>query len=169
MPMIYYIYFIKAKTSACIKIGKAIDPMKRLRGLAMFSPERLELLGVLAEGQHTEKSIHTKFATSRDHGEWFKVTPDLLAFIAENTTAPVKPEKKVVLPCGTLLRTPGALGNLIKGYRITRGWKQVDLAEAAGVSRQWVCEVEKGKPRAEIGLIFSLLNTLDIPIGVVSS
>ena len=48
-----------------------------------------------------------------------------------------------------------------------RAWPdQAELARRIGVSRQWVVEVERGKPRAEIGLILRALNALDTPLQV---
>ena len=41
---------------------------------------------------------------------------------------------------------------------------QADLARRTGVSRQWVAAVERGKPRAELGLILRTFNVLDMPI-----
>jgi HTH-type transcriptional regulator/antitoxin HipB len=41
---------------------------------------------------------------------------------------------------------------------------QVALAEAAGTSREWIIEVEQGKPRAEIELILRTLKTLGVSI-----
>lgn len=42
--------------------------------------------------------------------------------------------------------------------------RQRDLAEKVGVSRQWLIEVERGKPGAEIGLIFRTLAALNITL-----
>jgi HTH-type transcriptional regulator/antitoxin HipB len=39
---------------------------------------------------------------------------------------------------------------------------QLSLAQKVGVSRQWIVAVEKGKPRAEVGLIFRTLAVLGI-------
>ena len=39
-----------------------------------------------------------------------------------------------------------------------------DLADKVGVSRQWIIEAEKGKARAEIGLILRTLNAVGIDL-----
>lgn len=57
------------------------------------------------------------------------------------------------------IRTPADLGALIRDRRTRLGLDQKSLAQKVGVSRQWIVEVEKGKPRAEIGL---LLRTIDV-------
>jgi HTH-type transcriptional regulator/antitoxin HipB len=42
------------------------------------------------------------------------------------------------------------------------GLDQSKLGEKVGVSRQWIIEIEKGKPRAAVGLILRTLNALGI-------
>jgi HTH-type transcriptional regulator/antitoxin HipB len=58
-----------------------------------------------------------------------------------------------------LLRTPIDLGSAIRDRRRELHLDQSDLAMQVGVSRKWIIDAEKGKPRAEIGL---LLRTLDV-------
>ncbi|MGA8101668.1 MAG: helix-turn-helix transcriptional regulator [Candidatus Acidiferrales bacterium] len=60
------------------------------------------------------------------------------------------------------IRTPVDLGALIRDRRIKLGLDQRSLAEKVGVSRQWIVEVEKGKPRAEIGLLLRTIDALGI-------
>jgi HTH-type transcriptional regulator/antitoxin HipB len=52
-----------------------------------------------------------------------------------------------------LIRTPQDLGFVIREQRKKLGLDQSELARRAAVSRQWIVEVEKGKPRAEVGLL----------------
>jgi DNA-binding XRE family transcriptional regulator len=51
-----------------------------------------------------------------------------------------------------IIRTPAELGATIKDRRPNLQPGQRHLAERVGVSRQWLIEVERGKPGAEIGL-----------------
>ena len=60
------------------------------------------------------------------------------------------------------IRNPSELGGLIRETRRHLGLDQSALAEKVGVSRQWIIEIEKGKPRAAIGLILRTLNALGI-------
>ena len=60
------------------------------------------------------------------------------------------------------VRSPSELGALIRGRRRELGLDQSALADRVGVSRQWIIEVEKGKPRAAIGLVLRALNALGI-------
>ena len=62
------------------------------------------------------------------------------------------------------IRTPVDFGALIRDRRLKLGLDQKTLAEKVGVSRQWIVEVEKGKPRAEIGLVLRTLAALDIQL-----
>lgn len=65
------------------------------------------------------------------------------------------------------IRTPADLGALIRDHRIRLGLDQRSLAHKVGVSRQWIVEMEKGKPRAEIGLVLRTLDALGIPLTTV--
>lgn len=60
------------------------------------------------------------------------------------------------------IRSPSELGALIRGRRHELGLDQGSLADKVGVSRQWIIDIEKGKPRAAVGLILRTLNALGI-------
>lgn len=63
-----------------------------------------------------------------------------------------------------LIRTPSELGAIIKSTRKRLGMDQTELAQKIGVSRWWLVEIEKGKPRAELGLVLRTLAALDIDL-----
>jgi HTH-type transcriptional regulator/antitoxin HipB len=65
-----------------------------------------------------------------------------------------------------LARTPEDIGLLIRDQRLKLGLDQRSLAERVGVSRQWIVEVERGKPRAEVGLILRTLAALELQIDI---
>ena len=65
-----------------------------------------------------------------------------------------------------LIRTPIEIGLMIRERRRSLGLDQEELAGRAGVSRQWIVEIEKGKPRAEIGLVLRTLNALGLGLSV---
>jgi len=67
------------------------------------------------------------------------------------------------------IRTPTDLGGLIRDHRTKLGLDQKSLAAKVGVSRQWIVEVEKGKPRAEIGLVLRTIDALGIQLAADSS
>src|SRR6267378_2284091 len=60
------------------------------------------------------------------------------------------------------IRTPADLGALIRDHRTRLGLDQKSLAQKVGVSRQWIVEVEKGKPRAAIGLLLRTVDALGL-------
>lgn len=62
------------------------------------------------------------------------------------------------------IRTPQDIGALLRESRKKTGLGQAELARRIGVSRQWVVEVERGKPRAEMGLVLRALNALGNPL-----
>lgn len=61
------------------------------------------------------------------------------------------------------LRTATDIGAAIRERRRSLRWDQRELAQRVGVGRQWVIDVEKGKPRAALNLV---LRTLDV-LGIV--
>jgi len=62
------------------------------------------------------------------------------------------------------VRTPADLGALIRDHRTKLSLNQKSLAQKVGVSRQWIVDVEKGKPRAEIGLLLRTIGALGIAL-----
>jgi len=70
---------------------------------------------------------------------------------------------------GMFIRTTSDLGALIRERRLKLGLDQVSLARKAGTSRKWVVEVEKGKPRAEMGLILRTLKALGVTLAVADA
>ena len=67
-----------------------------------------------------------------------------------------------------MVRTPRDLGLLIRERRKKLGLDQAELAKKVGVSRLWVIEFEKGKPRAEVGLVIRTLLALDLALDVAT-
>jgi HTH-type transcriptional regulator/antitoxin HipB len=60
------------------------------------------------------------------------------------------------------IRTPIDVGAVIRDRRTKLHLDQKALAAKVGVSRQWIVEVEKGKPRAEVGLVLRTIDVLGI-------
>lgn len=65
-----------------------------------------------------------------------------------------------------LIRTSADLGAVIRERRRRLRLDQHELAKIIGVSRQWVLEVEKGKPRAEVGLVLRALDALGVTLSI---
>jgi HTH-type transcriptional regulator / antitoxin HipB len=61
-----------------------------------------------------------------------------------------------------LTRTPVDLGAVIRDRRKQLKLDQAAFAKQIGVSRQWVIEIERGHPRAELGLVLRAIDALGI-------
>lgn len=57
--------------------------------------------------------------------------------------------------------TPADLGRRIAALRTERGLTQAEVAEALGISRRYVCEIEAGKPSLYSERLFRLLALLN--------
>lgn len=66
------------------------------------------------------------------------------------------------------VRTAEDVGNVIRERRKALGWDQARLANDCGVSRQWVIDIEKGKPRAELQLVLRAMNVLGLKLAAIS-
>lgn len=64
------------------------------------------------------------------------------------------------------MRTVAQIGAVIRRFRNERGWSQGELAEAAGVSRVFVSQLENGKARAEMRLVLAVLQALGASVVV---
>ena len=60
------------------------------------------------------------------------------------------------------IRSAKDLGVAIRARRKELGLDQASLAKRVGVSRKWIIEIEKGKPRASVELVLRTLNLLGI-------
>jgi len=60
---------------------------------------------------------------------------------------------------GTIIDTPAAVGAIIRARRQDRGQSQQSLAEAAGVSRKFLIDLESGHERAELGKTLAILGS----------
>ena len=61
-----------------------------------------------------------------------------------------------------LVRTPADFGAVIRDRRKQLKLDQAALAGRIGASRQWVIEIERGHPRAELGLVLRAVDALNI-------
>jgi transcriptional regulator with XRE-family HTH domain len=64
------------------------------------------------------------------------------------------------------IRDPVDVGHIIYRRRRVMGWSQERLAKAAGVGRQWVLELEKGKKGAPLHLVINVLDALGYVLDV---
>jgi HTH-type transcriptional regulator/antitoxin HipB len=64
------------------------------------------------------------------------------------------------------VRTPIDIGFAIRDRRRRLKLGQDELAARVGVSRKWIIDIEKGKPRAEVGLVLRTLDALDLRLSL---
>ena len=64
--------------------------------------------------------------------------------------------------------TPADIGAFIRERRKALGIDQKTLADRVGVGRTWIIAIEKGKTRAELGLVLRTLRALDIAVDLTS-
>ena len=62
--------------------------------------------------------------------------------------------------------TAADVGAIIRERRRTLGLDQGTLAKRVGVGREWIVDVEKGKPRAGIELVLRTLTVLGLSLVV---
>jgi HTH-type transcriptional regulator/antitoxin HipB len=60
------------------------------------------------------------------------------------------------------IRTPADLGAALRDRRKQLDLDQATLAKRIGVSRQWVVGIERGRSRAELGLVLRALEALGL-------
>ncbi len=64
------------------------------------------------------------------------------------------------------IRTPLELGLTIRDRRRKLGLTQAELARKIGAERRWLMALERGKSRAEVGLILRILSALDLSLTI---
>lgn len=77
-----WVYFIVCTETGRCKIGFTRHNVeKRIAGLQMGSASQLALLAMHPGTTSTERRLHEKFGEDRLHGEWFKVSDQLRAYL----------------------------------------------------------------------------------------
>jgi hypothetical protein len=80
-----FIYFIQATSGGPVKIGWTRGPIgARLDQLQCGNPETLRVIGSVENASlRDERDLHARFSAIRLRGEWFRASPELLAYAAE--------------------------------------------------------------------------------------
>jgi len=76
-----HVYFIQQINGGPIKIGKANDPLARLKILQAGNPNQLVLIGVCKASHMGEKLFHKLFDKYSLGREWFEPCEELLIFL----------------------------------------------------------------------------------------
>ena len=67
----YNTYFIKDVMNSCVKIGKSIDCLKRLKILKYNNPH-IEMMFII--NIDIEQELHERYECKQMYGEWFNLT-----------------------------------------------------------------------------------------------
>ena len=90
------IYFIQQQEF--IKIGYGRDPYQRLGSLQSASPFKLTMRCIVEGNTKKEAELQEKFGRYNVRGEWFRLVPEIEAFIAENESYVWEPPEKKCSP-----------------------------------------------------------------------
>lgn len=86
------IYFVQDTGGGEIKVGVAKKRrlVKLIGKLQLGNPSELKLLGVIParNAAALQRELHTTFSDAHLRGEWFRSTPDLLAYIRQRAVMP---------------------------------------------------------------------------------
>jgi hypothetical protein len=149
------VYFVQSAANGKIKIGKTTgNPAGRMYGLRCGSADELNLLGVIRDAPEAlEKDLHRRFAASRERGEWFRPSPDLIAYVEENAT-PWEPSAR---PSDITIDGLN-LSRRLQRMLDDRGCTISETARLVGLTRQQVWRIVTGKnPNPEILTIYRLV------------
>lgn len=78
-PRIGQVYFVRLADK--VKIGFTTDLKQRLATMQTSAPGPLEVLHVMPGTVCEESKLHAKFGHLRSAGEWFRLSPEVLACI----------------------------------------------------------------------------------------
>lgn len=76
-----YLYFFFNPWTGLIKVGIANDVANRLETLECVAGVRLQVLNSLKGADYLEKPLHQALFATREVGEWFRPSEDLLAIV----------------------------------------------------------------------------------------
>ncbi|MBI1236970.1 MAG: helix-turn-helix domain-containing protein [Alphaproteobacteria bacterium] len=64
------------------------------------------------------------------------------------------------------VHNPLQIGEAIRQARRKQGLTQTQVADALGLSQQWISAVESGKPNARIGAVLDLAHAMGLVISI---
>jgi Meiotically Up-regulated Gene 113 (MUG113) protein len=77
------VYFIQVVGYGPVKIGYSNDPLRRLQGMQMNCPFKLQILFAIPGGEQLERQLLAEFHAYNIHGEWFWPVEALMKRIRE--------------------------------------------------------------------------------------
>lgn len=170
------IYFIQAVDgTGPIKIGFAVNPLRRLGEVQRMSPVKLTILATTDGDRDREARVHRYLSKFRLYGEWFFASETVMEFVSDPTqplpelvksqtlSPKVKPSKS-----GLVLKNE--FGTLWKERELERG-RIISVSEvcmATGLNWQMVDNMRTGKTnRFDSVQVGKLCKFFDVPDGPV--
>jgi len=102
------VYFVQAGEGGPIKIGFAGDVRRRIAKMQSDCPSLLRVIGVVPDGtEHHEGLFHQRFGASRERGEWFRPSEEILAFASGLSPLGWQPTMRSGKPLGRVLAFDG--------------------------------------------------------------
>lgn len=93
------LYFIECQCAERhIKIGVSVNVLVRLVNMRAHCPYELKLLKAAPGDAHLEIELHQRFAGDRVRGEWFRRSPELLAYIDALPSPEMKSTAPIAVP-----------------------------------------------------------------------
>lgn len=115
------IYFIQAEQGGLIKIGYSSNPANRLYNLQMYCPIPLKILATIKDAPQTKEGyIHFNLIKSRQHGEWFTPSIEVLVFMQQNAVE-FEPAPTLRFEEEDIVMARGKSHKRCKGYSRTQG------------------------------------------------
>lgn len=90
-PFKSWVYFLLAKDTGMVKIGKTTSPKKRITCLRTMSPVKLEVVALVRAHDYHEAMIHKALSKYRAHGEWFRMEGDVIDLIKKAAEGGIRP------------------------------------------------------------------------------
>lgn len=82
------VYFVQELSTGAVKIGVTGNLKSRFYMLRVNSPHEMVVLAHVPGDERLERYLHDRFCDSCIRGEWFRLTPELLACIEELKKGP---------------------------------------------------------------------------------
>jgi hypothetical protein len=77
-----FVYFARdGEDGDAVFIGHGASVAGRIQTLQLSTPRTIVLMAVIVGARPEEREIHIRFKNARVRGNWFRLTPELLAFI----------------------------------------------------------------------------------------
>lgn len=156
------IYVVQARDTHFVKIGCTdLRLRERIASLQTGCPHELVLLLAFPGGMDEEAAAHERFAHLSERGEWFRLEPEVVGWIADRWAFRVANdvgEVRIAFSPDTLMATvlppvvepitiappsTATLGGMILAHLIEddRSLAPVEIAAALGLDRNAVCSV----------------------------